>query len=303
MAQQQTPYERMMALVAYVVARPNGCKKGDVAKHVPGYQGLSESALEKGLQRDRDVLRDAWGIDIEYADRTWTYSIRPPFFTTKERTALITAAAMVDVDGIGDDELPGELGTAVSQARALIVVRVHGRVVELRAAIAQRQAVQFRFNGTVRTVNPLVVGMWRHYWYLVGDEHESGIRKKYNLDKIESDADTPAIELVGAPDAFVPPADLDPEAELHMDPNAWGSDPPVMAHVSVARDQEPRFLGEFTGEGEATGPDGTTVFLEVRDYDSFIIRILGFGVGVRLLGPPELVDRLRAWLVPQAQAI
>ena len=184
----------MVQLVAYVIARPNGCTKTDVRTHVPGYQGLSESALEKRLQRDRHVLGDAWGIDIEYAERTWTYSIRPPFFTAKERTALITAAAMVDVDGAGDDELPGELGTAVSQARALIVVRVHGRVVELREAIAQCQTVQFRFNGTVRTVDPYVVGMWRHSWYVVGDEHETGIRKKYNLDKIESEDDSPAIE-------------------------------------------------------------------------------------------------------------
>ena len=302
MTREQTPYERMVQLVAYVIARPNGCTKTDVRTHVPGYQGLSESALEKRLQRDRHVLGDAWGIDIEYAERTWTYSIRPPFFTAKERTALITAAAMVDVDGAGDDELPGELGTAVSQARALIVVRVHGRVVELREAIAQCQTVQFRFNGTVRTVDPYVVGMWRHSWYVVGDEHETGIRKKYNLDKIDSDADTPTIELVGASGAFAPPADLDPETELRMDPNAWGSDPPVMAQVWVARGHEPRFLGEFTAAIEATDSDGTTVSVEVRNYDSFIIRILGFGVGVRLIGPPELVVRLREWLVPQAQA-
>ena len=87
-----------------------------------------------------------------------------------------------------------------------------------------------------------------------------------------------------------------------MDPNAWGSDPPIMAQVWVARGHEPRFLGEFTAAIEATDSDGTTVSVEVRDYDSFIIRILGFGVGVRLIGPPELVVRLSEWLVPQAQA-
>ena len=88
-----------------------------------------------------------------------------------------------------------------------------------------------------------------------------------------------------------------------MDPNAWGSDSPVVARVHIARGHEPRFLGEFTAEVEATDRDGTTLVVEVRDYESFLIRILGFGTGARLLGPDELVTQLRDWLAPQAGAI
>ena len=93
-------------------------------------------------------------------------------FTATERAALIAAAAMVDVEGIGDDDLPGELGTAVSQDQALVVVRVHGRVVELRDAIADRRAVRFHYRGTERTVDPYVLGMWRNRWYLVARDHD-----------------------------------------------------------------------------------------------------------------------------------
>jgi predicted DNA-binding transcriptional regulator YafY len=295
------PYERMVSLAAYVAARPEGVDKANVLADVPGYAGLGEAALEKKLGRDRDELRDALGIDIEYSEADHLYRLRGAMFTAKERAALIAAAAMVDVEGIGDDDLPGELGTAVSQDQALVVVRVHGRVVELRDAIADRRAVRFHYRGIERTVDPYVLGMWRNRWYLVARDHLVDQIRKYRLDRIETVDGRSTVAPTGPAGAFVIPDDLDPEAQLELDPNTWGTDDPLLAKVWVDHDHAPQLLAEFAGDVAEDGPDGTVVAIEVRDYESFIIRLLGFGTAVRLIDPPELVARLRGWLVAQAE--
>ena len=301
MAGRAPPYERMLRLAAYVVHRDAGCTRGDIGRDVPGYGGLSPDALEKLLQRDRRTLADSLGIQLEWSDATQQYTIHPPYFTATERAALITAAALVEVEGIGDGRAPAEIGAAVAQDAARVVVQVHRRVVELRDAIAARRLVQFRYHGFDRAVDPYAIGMWRNRWYLVGHEHEAGALRKYRLDRIEVDDGTPTIALVGDPNAFEIPSGFDAARELRMDPNDWGTDPPVHARVQVARDQVPTFLGELHGDVVAADAESATIELVVRDYASFVIRLLGFGTGVHLLEPPALVDRLRAWLVPQAE--
>jgi predicted DNA-binding transcriptional regulator YafY len=289
----------MTQLAAYVAAKREGCTKQDIEESVPAYRGLDESALEKALQRDRAILRESLGIDIEYLDTDHRYRIRPPFFTAAERNALITAAALVDVDGAGDDHLPGELGTAVSQDRAQVVVQVHSLVVDLRDAIAERRSVQLRYNGRVRTFDPYVIGMWKNRWYVVGDEHDAG-RRKFRLDKIERIEGETAIRTVGEAGAYAIPGQLDPEAELSMDPNVWGDDPPLTARLRVARGQAPRFLSEFIADVVAVDREHVELDVEVRDYESFVIRLLGFGRLVQLIGPPPLVAMLHDWLRAQA---
>ena len=303
MARTIQPYERMVGLAAYVVARPEGVDKWQIRDDVPGYAGLGESALEKKLGRDRVELQQALGIDIEYSDADHQYRIRGPFFSAKERAALIAAAAIVDVDGVGDDDLPGELGTAVSQDQALVMVRVHGRVVELRDAIANRRAVRFGYKAAVRTVDPYALGMWRNRWYVVGRDHDTDALRKFRLDRIDVvDGEEPVV-TVGAPDAFTVPDGFEAETELRLDPNAWGTDEPLVAHVRVDHDHAPQLLGEFAGAVQHDDADGTVVTIEVRDHESFLIRLLGFGTAVALLDPPELVARLRGWLVSQAETV
>lgn len=296
-ARREAPYERMLRLAAYVAEHRQGRTRADVARDVPGYGNLAPPALEKLLQRDRATLADSLGIRIEWSDADQCYTLHPPFFTAAERAALITAAALVGVEGVGEHLAPAELGGAVAQDVARIVVRVHGRVVELRDAIAARRAVRFRYHDGLRTVDPYAVGMWRNRWYLVGREHEADARRKYRLDRVET-----TIASVGEPAAYEIPADFVAADELRMDPNEWGTDPPLTASVRVVRDQLPVFLGELAGTVVATDAETATVELVVRDYASFVIRLLGFGTGAVLLEPPELVERLQAWLAPQAEA-
>ena len=294
-----TPTERMLCLAAYVVDRSDGCSRADIERDVPGYRGLSTDALEKQLQRDRSVVQQSLGINIEWSEPAQLYRIHPPYFTEKERTALIAAAAVVDVRGIGDSLGTTELGGAIAQDAARIVVRVHPQVVDLRDAIAARRRVQFGYHGRGRDLDPYAIGMWHNRWYLVGHDHDAHEIRKYRLDRIETGPEDPAITATGEPGSYTIPEDFDAAAALRMDPNAWGTDPPLVARVRVSRDQVPMFLGELTGRVESNDANFAVIAVEVRDYESFVIRLLGFGTGVLLLDPPELVERMRAWLAPQ----
>ena len=300
MARRDSPIGRIFNLAAYIQARGVlGCTRAEIAQDVPEYNGLSVSALAKKLERDRTDLADGWGITLQWSDERQRYTLQPPFFTSAERRALIAAAATVGVEGnetVGQD---GELGTAVERDAAQVVVRVHDRVVELRDAIAARQSIQLRYNGEVRVIDPYVLGMWRNRWYLAGFDHLRGNDRKFRLDRLEQHDDEPALVAVGEPGAFTIPNDFDPIAALEMDPNAWGSDEPVSAVVRVERDLVPLLLGELQCEVGTVTADDVILTIEVRDYESFIIRLLGFGTAVRLLEPPVLVERMQAWLRDQ----
>ena len=106
---------------------------------------------------------------------------------------------------------------------------------------------------------------------------------------------------MGPANSYEIPPDVDPVAALQMDPNAWGLDDPVTARVRVARDQVPMFLGELAGRIAEHDADASLVEVEVRDYESFVIRLLGFGTGVQLLEPAALVTLMRDWLTAEVE--
>jgi predicted DNA-binding transcriptional regulator YafY len=302
-------YERMLRLAAYVRdRRTTGCTITDIEADVPGYRKESRSALEKAVQRDIATLgEDPPGIMIEWSDAEQRYFVQPPMFTATERHALIAAATAVEVDGVGEELDLDELGAAVEKDLARVVVRVHHHVVALRDAIAARQAIAFTYQGNEggpepRLVDPYAVGLWRNRWYCIGRDHDRDERRVFRLDRIVAAGGTETITIVGDAHAYEIPADVDPVADLKMDPNSWGADPPLLATVRVNTDFVPTFLGEFAGRRVARDASSSTVEVEVRDYESFLIRLLGFGTAVHLSGPDELVARLRGWLAGQVGA-
>lgn len=301
-------FERLLRLAAFVDERgASGCTISEIAENVPGYGHQAAAALKRALRRDLDDLAASTGILIEWSDDHQRYNIRPPLFTAKERQALISAAGVVDVEGVGSDLPPGEIGTGVDAAMAQVVVRVHHLVVAVRDAIASRRRITFRYLGpdgvaAERDIDPHAVGLWRNRWYVVGHDHDRAERRVFRLDRIvDGDGDTPAV-TAGEPGSFEIPTGINPTALLTMDPNSWGTDPPLEAQVRVRRDHVPFFLTEFTGTIDQQDDSSATITVEVRDYESFLIRLLGFGTGVDLLDPPELSDLLRGWLAAQVDA-
>ena len=307
-----TPTERILNLAAYLKQRGGeGASLDDIARNVRGYdpdaardehgdlitEGTEWEALRRMARRDLQDLRDAWGIDTMFDDEAHRYRLRPPFFTTRERTALIAAAAAVDVEGI--DGHRGQLGAGVDDAGAQVVIRVHHRVADLRDAIQTCTAVRFDHEGRTRVLQPFALGTWHSRWYVAGWDPELDALRRYRLDRIDQHG---PVERVGDPGSFDIPTWFDAVLAFDFDPNVWGRDARLRARVRVERDHLPAFLAELGGQivGEVDGEP--VVAFEVRHYESTRNRILFFRDHVQVLGPPELVSIIHDHLVAIAGA-
>lgn len=314
----KTAAERILDLTAFAADR---CRNGggitlsDIADNVPGYEtngpraangdlegGTQEwEAVRKRLTRDIADLREQWGIQLDYDDADHCYRLAPAFFTTGERRALLAAAALVAVQGAPGPKL-GDIGAAIDDGAALVFVRLHGLVADLRRAIATRTAVGFRHHGRDRQLEPHALGMWKKNWYVAGRDTERGTLRRFRLDRIElSDTAKPAIRLVGEPSAYEIPEDFDANREFDLDPNAWGADPIVRARVRVGLDHVDSFVNELGGEVVAQDEQSAILELDVRHYVSFRTRLLGFRGSAVVLEPPALVDFVRDHLVALAE--
>jgi predicted DNA-binding transcriptional regulator YafY len=305
-----TPTERILNLAAYLKQRGNeGASLDDIARNVRGYdpdaardeqgdlltEGSEWEALRRMTRRDLQDLRDAWGIDTIYDEEAHRHRLRPPFFTTQERAALIAAAAAVDVEGI--DGHRGQLGAGVDDAGAQVVIRVHHYVADLRDAIQTCTVVRFEHEGRSRMLQPFALGTWHSRWYVAGWDPELEALRRYRLDRIHQHG---PMERVGEPGSYEVPDWFDAVLAFDFDPNAWGRDARLRARVRVERDHLPAFLAELGGQiGDEVDGEPVVAF-EVRHYESTRNRILFFRDHVQVLGPPALVALIRDHLIALA---
>jgi len=91
-----------------------------------------------------------------------------------------------------------------------------------------------------------------------------------------------------------------PDLQKRWQRDVLDGKPDILSIYIGINDVWQQFDGKHAAESHVTLC--VAPWVEVRDYESFIIRLLGFGPAVRLHEPPELVARLRGWLVPQAEA-
>src|SRR5690349_5527156 len=104
------------------------------------------------------------------------------------------------------------------------------------------------------------------------------------------------IESTGTPDAFEVPGNLDLDTLFDLDPNSWGDDPVLRAHVRVGIDHVDVFLGELGGEVVERSTIDAVIALDVRHYTSFRNRLLAFRRSAVVIDPPALVDVVRGHL-------
>jgi predicted DNA-binding transcriptional regulator YafY len=300
--------ERILRLAAYLAERGGTASLGTITADVPGYETDAPrdergelvpdtsgwETVRKRLQRDVKVLDDSFGIVVESTEQG--YRLRPPFFTPAERRALVAAAAVVDVEGVDDEPVLGELGTAVDEHTQRIVLSVPARVRDLSAAIRARSPVTFTYHGRRRTVDAYALGRWRMHWYVVGREHGTDGVRKYRLDRFEDPASAPV--TVGEAGPYTVPADFDAVDALRLDPNDWGTDPLAVARVLVDDDHVHNFQYELGGRVVDRTAGAAVVEVDVRHYESFRERVLRFRDRAVVLEPPVLValvrDHLRA---------
>jgi predicted DNA-binding transcriptional regulator YafY len=307
-----TPAERILALAAYLDAhRLDEITIGDIARDVPGYRDDPDgadlrveskewAAVRKMLQRDIIDLRTLWGIEVEYDEHEHHYRLAAPFFTARERAALISASAVVAVEGL--DGEPGAIGSKVDDRLARVIVQVHDLVDDFRDAISTRTPVRFTHEGRTRVLEPWALGIWRNHWYVAGGDpaHDDEMRR-FRLDRI----DVPPsghLDAAGEPGSFAVAEWFDVDKAFDFDPNSWGHDPVLDARVRVAADHAAAFVEEFGGAVVARDTDHAWVSLAVRHYESFRNRLFGFRANAVVEEPPELVELVRAHLTAVAVA-
>lgn len=309
------PAERILRLAAYASDKARHHETitlTDIVDDVPGYEcaaardehglivseGSEWETVRKRLTRDIADLREHWGIRLEYDDADHSYGLAPPFLTTAERRELVAAAGAVAIEGPPGAH-PGDVGAAVDDSTALVVVRLHELVAELRDAMRARVAVSYRYEGRMRNVEPYALGMWRNRWYLAGRDRDADGLRRFRLDRIEDDGGGPVTRTA---DTYEIAPEFDDEHAFDLDPNVWGPDPVVRARVRVGRDHVDAFLAELGGTVVAAEGDVAFVELDVREYRSFRTRLLAFRGAAVVLEPPELVAVVRDHLAQLAGA-
>lgn len=293
--------ERVLGLAAYLENKADGCTLADITRDVPGYEVEGEltpgtkawETVRKRFQRDLDDLDAGFGIAVEYHEREHLYRLRPAFFTAEERWALIAASAAVDVDGVDDEPVLGELGAAVDEREQRIVLSVPSRVQELCHAIRTRSPVRFRYHQQTRTLDAYAVGRWKTQWYVIGRDHGADALRKFRIDRIDdTGAESPVVNA-GPPDSYTIPEEFNAVDEMRLDPNDWGHDPQVTVRIRVADDHIQNLQYELGGRVVQRDAGSALVEVEVRHYAAFRDRLLGFREHAIVVDPPELVAFVR----------
>jgi predicted DNA-binding transcriptional regulator YafY len=306
-----SPAERVLNLAAYLKDRSGRqVTLSALTNDVPGYEstaprdehgnlrtGTKEwETLRKRVARDLVDLSEHWGIVVDHDPAENTYRLRPPLFTPGERRALISAAAVVAVEGL-QDERPGEVGSGVDDTGAQIVVHVHELVTRLRDAIHSRTRVTFEHEGRVRELEPYALGVWHGRWYVAGWDPDLFAMRRYRLERIEPGS----LRATGSSGAFEVEPWFRPDLAFDLDPNSWGHDALLHVRARVHPDHLAAFLDDLGGKTVELPSDTAawrTVEFDVRHYEATRNRILAYRGNAIVASPPELVqlilDHLRA---------
>jgi len=310
--------ERILSLAAYLDAHRRddvtlshisrdlaGYDDGDAPRDVDGDlvpRTREWETIRKKLQRDFEDLRAQWGIEVDYDDARHCYRLVPPFLSARERAALISAAAVVAVEGLQEPE-PGAIGSGVDDGTARVVVQVHALVAAFRDAIDSRIPLRFRHEGRERVLEPWALGVWRNKWYVAGgDPDRAGDMRRFRLDRIDPVITGGALEPAGGAGTYAIPEWFDVDRAFDFDPNSWGHDPELDTLVRVEPDHLAAFIDEFGGEVVETDADRAIVTLVVRHHESFRNRLFAFRGHAIVESPPELVALVREHLAAVAGA-
>ncbi len=306
-----SPTERVLRLAAFVDERRDELTLSRITAAVPGYPECDRDhagdivkgargweAARRAVRRDVADLEAFFGIALTYDEATHRYQLEPSFFTPGERAALISACAIVDVQGV-DRESSDAIGAAVDASSYDAIVWIDRRASMFQTARLERRRVQFSYRGRRRTIDPLAIGSRRNLWYVVGRDHDVDALRLFRLDRVDAE---PPIELGANRDAFELPDDFDAPSALRLDPNDWGPDQPVEATIRVARHRVGAFQRDLGGVVIEHDVDHVVVAVTVRHRTSFRVRVTAFGDDAKLIGPAELVDDVVNWLRAMVEA-
>jgi proteasome accessory factor B len=299
--------ERLVNLVAALLEAPRPLTRTEIHERVPGYAD-DDAAFRRMFERDKELIRQMSiplsVLPVDPADPESGegyrilrehYELPDPGLHPDELAALHLAASAVDLGGASEGtealwKLGGH-GTSDDRPDRAVSIPGSAHLALFFGAIADRQAVLFRYRGTDRRIDPYWLSFRNGRWYLGGFDHTREEERSFRLDRFES---TP--RPTGEPRAFARPPDT--SAGL---PRPWelgDGDERIEARLLVDADHAGWAVNEVGEQAvRERRPDGSVVLaLEVGNRDAFRSFVLGFLDHAEVLTPPALRDDMIAWL-------
>jgi proteasome accessory factor C len=294
--------ERVTDLVLVLLNASQPLTLDAIAHQVPGYPE-EHSARRQAFERDKRLLREE-GIPVrtERLDGLEQYGYlidRDAFYLPDlalepdEQVALHLAVAGVHLgDPSGRDALMKLGAGGLSEVRPIATLVPPPALVDLFEAVRTRAVAAFDYRGEARRVAP--VGLWFRFghWYLVAWDLVRTDVRTFRVDRIDGAVATDAPESAEVPEG------IDVRAALPEEPwHAEGEDHVVM-HIKVDALEGPR-VAEEVGHDKVVQrfEDGSIEFaLSVSSFATIRFWVLGLSDHAQVLGPPEFVDELVAWL-------
>ena len=240
-----------------------------------------------------------------------TYKLPPLIFTPEEATVLYMGARLIQdiwgktfqdaVTGVTaklDNVLPDDIRQEAGRAqRSLVVVTgtsrdyapYHDLMVTLRECMASSQQVNLSYHSfsrvqTERIVDPYALSLRWGNWYLVGYCHLRDELRTFRIDRIS--------DLRPLEETFIFPKDFDAKSYLEQSMR-WENRYEVVVWASSLVSAE---MNERAGDWikVENHPDGSaTVRFEADNLNWATGWVLSWGRTVRVLEPPELVERVK----------
>ncbi|SCX54863.1 proteasome accessory factor C [Klenkia marina] len=297
---------RLLALVPYLEARPDGVLLADAARDF----GVTEAQVQKDLELLWVCGLPGHGpgdlIDLSFeGDRvrvTDTAGLaRPLRLATDEAVALVVALrALLELPGLAETDAvsralvkvsaaagePVDLAGAVTvsidaRAQTLAVVR---RALETGRALHLHYYVPSRDERTERTVDPMRLLLVEGHWYLEAWCRRVEGTRLFRLDRVD---DLTVLDEPAAPPEQAQPRDLDDG--LYQP----GEDQPL---VRLRLDRSARWVADYYPVEESVPvddpPGGLSVAVRTADPAWARRLVASLGGAARVEDPPELAQEI-----------
>jgi proteasome accessory factor B len=315
------PEDRLFHLILALMSTHHGLTKDHILTTVRGYRedteaGLSRESIERRFERDKDSLRDL-GIPLEavippeddgnnkntlYRISKGDYEIPEGITFSQRDIALLNIAAAIWREGsLSKDAHNARIkiasyGAVVDEPLlgfAPIVTTSEPALTPLREAIERTQVVSFDYlkpgdpSATTRLVSPWALVNHEGRWHVYGEEGDKA--KTFLLRRITSTVAVTSTAATPAPEGAA-------ETALTELNNLKASQ---LARVSVTpgSDAYPALIARG-----ASLVEDNVLGVNYTDIDIFGQELTAFGHDVKVLTPPELVERVKKNLERLVQA-
>ena len=211
MSSQKT--ERLINLTLALLATKRYLTKSEIFKSVTGYNGSPET-MERMFERDKDELRNM-GVDIEvkgidplfeddqgYLIRAETFQLSGNEFAADELLYLTMAANLWHDSALSNDSkaallkiqsLSGPIGFNTFNSPIIRDSENSQMLAIAFEAIEKLKKLSFKYNGSLRLVEPLGMFMSSGFWYLVAQDDK--IIKSFKMIRLESKISMDAVSF------------------------------------------------------------------------------------------------------------